>query len=183
MRLLPPRQRLPAPPLLCCQACAVCGARSTASCACCHRMLPPIRCCLAAPACWPEECTCSPSYRSPFSLQYMPSFFFGSLLLWFGVQICMDWLYFSFSKLTRPGEALAVWLTAHPACQRHGKQRRGRQWLAQSPRGSNLGPISSEALAVLWSYIPALPTRPHANAPPTTEQALMLGSIAAITRL
>jgi len=38
-------------------------------------------------------------------IQYMPNFFFGSLLMLFGVEIIADWLIFSFRK---------VWLFLHP---------------------------------------------------------------------
>lgn len=40
----------------------------------------------------------------PSSPQYLPNFFFGALLLWFGIEISRDWLVLSFRKLTRTGE-------------------------------------------------------------------------------
>eukprot|EP00887_Chlorella_sp_A99_P005390 scaffold1.g5390.t1 len=43
-------------------------------------------------------------------VQYMPNFFFGSLLVWFGVEISRDWLILSFKRLTRMEYAL-LWLT------------------------------------------------------------------------
>ncbi|KAL6781953.1 hypothetical protein ACKKBF_B10080 [Auxenochlorella protothecoides x Auxenochlorella symbiontica] len=47
----------------------------------------------------------------PFSIvQYMPNFFFGALLVWFGVEISRDWLFLSFYKLTRI-EYGVLWLT------------------------------------------------------------------------
>ena len=33
----------------------------------------------------------------------MPNFFFGALLLWFGIEISRDWLVLSYSKMTRTG--------------------------------------------------------------------------------
>lgn len=33
----------------------------------------------------------------------MPNFFFGALLLWFGIEISRDWLLLSFTKMTRTG--------------------------------------------------------------------------------
>lgn len=38
-------------------------------------------------------------------IQYMPNFFFGALLLWFGIEISRDWLLLSFTKMTRIGGA------------------------------------------------------------------------------
>lgn len=38
--------------------------------------------------------------------QYCPSFFFGALLLWFGSEICRDWLVLSHRKLSMPEYAL-----------------------------------------------------------------------------
>lgn len=39
----------------------------------------------------------------PISLtQYVPNFFFGSLLMLFGVEITLDWLIFSFRKVYIP---------------------------------------------------------------------------------
>ncbi len=36
-------------------------------------------------------------FALPFSVvQYMPNFFFGALLLWFGVDIVRDWLLLSY---------------------------------------------------------------------------------------
>lgn len=34
-------------------------------------------------------------------LQYLPNFYFGALLLWFGIEISWDWLIHSFHKLSR----------------------------------------------------------------------------------
>lgn len=42
--------------------------------------------------------------------QYMPNFFFGALLVWFGVEISRDWLILSYFKLTRIEYGL-LWLT------------------------------------------------------------------------
>ena len=37
----------------------------------------------------------------PFSLvSFVPNFFFGSLLMLFGIEITLDWLVFSFRKVT-----------------------------------------------------------------------------------
>ncbi|GFH14134.1 putative sulfate transporter, partial [Haematococcus lacustris] len=50
-------------------------------------------------------------FALPFSvIQYCPSFLFGALLLWFGVEICRDWLVLSYKKLSGP-EYLLLWLT------------------------------------------------------------------------
>lgn len=43
-------------------------------------------------------------------LQYMPCFFFGALLVWFGVEISRDWLVLSYYKLTGKEYAI-LWLT------------------------------------------------------------------------
>lgn len=40
--------------------------------------------------------------------QYCPSFFYGSLLLWFGIEITRDWLVLSFRKLSIQ-EYLLLW--------------------------------------------------------------------------
>lgn len=41
-------------------------------------------------------------FALPFPvIQYMPNFFFGALLLWFGIEISRDWLLLSFTKMTR----------------------------------------------------------------------------------
>ena len=40
----------------------------------------------------------------------MPNFFFGALLVWFGVEISRDWLVLSYYKLTRIEYGL-LWLT------------------------------------------------------------------------
>ncbi|KAL4859503.1 putative vacuolar membrane protein [Chlorella vulgaris] len=41
-------------------------------------------------------------FALPFPvIQWMPNFFFGSLLLWFGIEISRDWLVLSFTKMTR----------------------------------------------------------------------------------
>jgi SulP family sulfate permease len=43
-------------------------------------------------------------FALPISIvQYLPSFFFGSLLVWFGVEIVLDWMYRSYYKLSRTG--------------------------------------------------------------------------------
>ncbi len=41
----------------------------------------------------------------------MPNFFFGALLLWFGIEISRDWLLLSFTKMTRTG-------SCSPRCSR-----------------------------------------------------------------
>jgi len=47
----------------------------------------------------------------PFSIvQYLPNYFLGALLFWFGVEICRDWLILSFFKLTLVEYAL-LWIT------------------------------------------------------------------------
>ncbi|GAB4817875.1 hypothetical protein N2152v2_004921 [Parachlorella kessleri] len=47
----------------------------------------------------------------PFSVvQYMPNFFYGALLLWFGIEISRDWLVLSFRKLTVT-EYVLLWLS------------------------------------------------------------------------
>ena len=38
---------------------------------------------------------------APPPLQYLPNFYFGALLLWFGIEISRDWLIHSFHKLSR----------------------------------------------------------------------------------
>eukprot|EP00884_Botryococcus_braunii_P017695 jgi/Botrbrau1/4609/Bobra.60_2s0094.1 len=43
-------------------------------------------------------------------VQYMPNFFFGSLLMLFGVEITLDWLFHSYHKVTRAEFAL-LWAT------------------------------------------------------------------------
>ncbi|GFR39589.1 hypothetical protein Agub_g49, partial [Astrephomene gubernaculifera] len=50
-------------------------------------------------------------FALPFSVvQYMPNFFFGALLVWFGIEIARDWLILSYKKLSRP-EYLLLWST------------------------------------------------------------------------
>ncbi|PRW58874.1 sulfate transporter [Chlorella sorokiniana] len=50
-------------------------------------------------------------FAVPFSIvQYAPTFFFGALLVWFGVEICLDWVLRSYSKLTGTEYAL-LWAT------------------------------------------------------------------------
>ena len=49
----------------------------------------------------------------PFWLQivhYVPKFYFGSLLMMFGVEILRDWLLFSFRKVHKK-EYVLLWLT------------------------------------------------------------------------
>lgn len=47
----------------------------------------------------------------PYSIvQYLPNYFLGALLVWFGVEISRDWLYLSFYKLTLVEYGL-LWLT------------------------------------------------------------------------
>ncbi|BDA44720.1 Uncharacterized protein C24H6.11c [Coccomyxa sp. Obi] len=43
-------------------------------------------------------------------VQYIPTFFFGSLLILFGVEITLDWLIYSYRKVTRM-EFLLLWAT------------------------------------------------------------------------
>jgi len=41
----------------------------------------------------------------PYSVvQYLPNFFLGALLVWFGVEISRDWLILSYFRLTTVGE-------------------------------------------------------------------------------
>ncbi|KAG2448594.1 hypothetical protein HYH02_006485 [Chlamydomonas schloesseri] len=50
-------------------------------------------------------------FALPFStIQYLPSFYFGALLVWFGIEISRDWLILSYRKLSRP-EYLLLWAT------------------------------------------------------------------------
>ncbi|GLC59516.1 hypothetical protein PLESTB_001495700 [Pleodorina starrii] len=50
-------------------------------------------------------------FALPFSVvQYMPNFFFGALLVWFGIEISRDWLILSYRKLSR-AEYVLLWLT------------------------------------------------------------------------
>jgi len=50
-------------------------------------------------------------FALPFSIvQYLPNYFLGALLLWFGVEISRDWLILSFFKLTLVEYAL-LWIT------------------------------------------------------------------------
>lgn len=34
--------------------------------------------------------------RGPHASQYMPNFYFGALLVWFGIEISKDWLVLSY---------------------------------------------------------------------------------------
>ena len=57
------------------------------------------------PACQrtrPPGPTCAAA-RAAAVIQYMPNFFFGALLLWFGIEITRDWLVMSFYKMTHIG--------------------------------------------------------------------------------
>ena len=58
-----------------------------------------------APACPPTRPTgpACPPICAAAVIQYMPNFFFGSLLLWFGIEITRDWLVMSFYKMTHIG--------------------------------------------------------------------------------
>ncbi|KAG1670994.1 hypothetical protein FOA52_014384 [Chlamydomonas sp. UWO 241] len=48
-------------------------------------------------------------FAVPFSVvQFVPSFYFGALLLWFGVDIVRDWLIFSYRKLST-AEYILLW--------------------------------------------------------------------------
>ncbi|KAG2496216.1 hypothetical protein HYH03_005814 [Edaphochlamys debaryana] len=48
-------------------------------------------------------------FALPFSVvQYMPNFFFGALLVWFGIEISRDWLILSCRKLSR-AEYVLLW--------------------------------------------------------------------------
>ncbi|GLI60655.1 hypothetical protein VaNZ11_002855 [Volvox africanus] len=50
-------------------------------------------------------------FALPFSVvQYMPNFFFGALLVWFGIEISKDWLILSYRKLSR-AEYVLLWAT------------------------------------------------------------------------
>ncbi|KAG2444838.1 hypothetical protein HXX76_001579 [Chlamydomonas incerta] len=50
-------------------------------------------------------------FALPFStIQYLPSFYFGALLVWFGIEISRDWLILSYRKLSR-AEYLLLWAT------------------------------------------------------------------------
>ncbi|GIL91039.1 hypothetical protein Vretimale_9478 [Volvox reticuliferus] len=50
-------------------------------------------------------------FALPFSVvQYMPNFFFGALLVWFGIEISRDWLILSYRKLSR-AEYVLLWAT------------------------------------------------------------------------
>ena len=50
-------------------------------------------------------------FAIPFSLiQFIPNFYFGALLFWFGVDICGSWLVLSYRKLSR-FEFVLLWLT------------------------------------------------------------------------
>ncbi|MEW5305292.1 MAG: hypothetical protein WDW36_007844 [Sanguina aurantia] len=47
----------------------------------------------------------------PFDVvQFMPNFFFGALLMWFGCEIARDWLFHSYRKLSFP-EYILLWFT------------------------------------------------------------------------
>ncbi len=43
-------------------------------------------------------------------VHYVPKFYFGSLLMMFGVEILRDWLLFSFRKVHKK-EYILLWLT------------------------------------------------------------------------
>eukprot|EP01025_Chloroclados_australasicus_P038986 TRINITY_DN4023_c0_g1_i5.p1 TRINITY_DN4023_c0_g1~~TRINITY_DN4023_c0_g1_i5.p1 ORF type:complete len:784 (+),score=96.96 TRINITY_DN4023_c0_g1_i5:30-2354(+) len=45
-----------------------------------------------------------------YVVQYFPNFFFGSLMVWFGVEIMLDWLVRAFWRVTRV-EFVLIWLT------------------------------------------------------------------------
>lgn len=49
-----------------------------------------------------------PAVRAPCPPQYMPNFFFGALLLWFGLEISRDWLILSYRKVTLTGANLVL---------------------------------------------------------------------------
>lgn len=50
-------------------------------------------------------------FALPYSIvQFLPNYFLGALLLWFGVEISRDWLYLSYYKLTAVEYGL-LWLT------------------------------------------------------------------------
>ena len=54
-------------------------------------------------------------FAIPFSLvSFVPNFFFGSLLMLFGIEITLDWLIFSFRKV-------------NPVYVHHARQERLRQ--------------------------------------------------------
>ena len=45
-------------------------------------------------------------FLMPYSVvQYLPNYFLGGLLLWFGVEIARDWLVLSYFRLTAVGES------------------------------------------------------------------------------
>lgn len=48
---------------------------------------------------------------SPWSiLAAIPNYFLAALVMWFGYEICRDWLFFSYDKMTRI-EYIALWVT------------------------------------------------------------------------
>ena len=60
------------------------------------------------------ECPCHLEYSlsvlSAIQVQYCPNFFFGALLVWFGVDIVSSWMISSFWKLSR-AEYILLWAT------------------------------------------------------------------------
>ncbi|KAI8107618.1 hypothetical protein M9435_002646 [Picochlorum sp. BPE23] len=50
-------------------------------------------------------------FMYPYSIvQYIPNFFLGALMIWFGFEISRDWLFLSYQKLTRM-EYVLLWMT------------------------------------------------------------------------
>ena len=62
-------------------------------------------------------------------IHYLPNFFFGSLLMLFGVEILMDWLIHSFKKvsLLRPAHS-----HGHPGIVAHFEGHVCSEWLKLS---------------------------------------------------
>jgi hypothetical protein len=54
-------------------------------------------------SCMPCNATLPNLHLTHFRMQYMPNFFFGALLLWFGIEISRDWLVLSFRKFSITG--------------------------------------------------------------------------------
>jgi SulP family sulfate permease len=83
----------------------------------------------------------------PYSVvQFLPNYFLGALLLWFGVEISRDWLVLSFYRLTGVGEpgALRCGAHAHACGGARGRAPGGRA--AACMRG---GAVAWRACAVL----------------------------------
>lgn len=68
----------------------------------------------------------------------MPNFFFGALLLWFGIEISRDWLLLSFTKMTRIGARPSPL----PLCPRQGPLL-SASWIERSAASSLEGAAGS----------------------------------------